>query len=185
VRHGSETRVESRSGFGQVTMPLRPKVRHLLDKASVKVVKGDMDTDGDSGGGKNHEAARLARNSTTPGAVTSGNYVYYKVLVNNPRASIKIHLKVGGDVGIERADRPAMGGAPRCCLRLASALESDEAGDVLVQGKSGDPDLMVGNSTCPFPTKESCTWKKAGFGDDKITISSSGGSTSASMAQGD
>jgi len=151
-------------------MPLRPKVRHLLDKASVKVVKGDMDTDGDSGGGKNHEAARLARNSTTPGAVTSGNYVYYKVLVNNPRASIKIHLKVGGDVGIERADRPAMGGAPRCCLRLASALESDEAGDVLVQGKSGDPDLMVGNSTCPFPTKESCTWKKAGFGDDKITI---------------
>ena len=68
----------------------------MLDKASVKVVKGDMDTDGDSGGGKNHEAAPLARNSTTPGAVASGNYVYYKVLVNNPRASIKIHLKVGG-----------------------------------------------------------------------------------------
>jgi len=68
-------------------MPLRPKVRHLLDKASVKVVKGDMDTEGDSGGGKNHEAARLARNSTTPGAVTSGNYVYYKVLVNNPRVA--------------------------------------------------------------------------------------------------
>ena len=39
-----------------------------------------------------------------------------------------------------------------------------------MQGKSGDPDLMVGNSMCPFPTKDSCIWKKAGFGDDKITI---------------
>lgn len=110
--------------------PLPKQVRHLLDKASIKVVKGDMDTDGDAGGGKNHDATRIARNTTTPGSVGCGKYVYYKVLVNNPRASIKIHLK----------------------------------------GKSGDPDLMVGNSACPHPTKESCTWKKAGFGDDKITI---------------
>ncbi len=79
---------------------------------------------------ENRDASRLPRNAQVTGAVASGKYAYYKVLVVNPNASVRILLK----------------------------------------SKSGDPDLFVGNLECPCPTKESHTWRKSGFGDDKLTV---------------
>jgi len=36
--------------------------------------------------------------------------------------------------------------------------------------KSGDPDLFVGGSTCPYPTVDDYVWGHSSFGDDKVTI---------------
>lgn len=107
--------------------PLPKQVKYLLHRGNVKVAKGDMDLEE---GGKNPAASRISRNTEVSGVVETGQYCYFKLLITNPRASIKISLK----------------------------------------SKSGDPDLVVGNSSCPKPTKENTVWKKAGFGDDKITI---------------
>jgi len=109
--------------------PLPKQVRYLLKRGNVAVLK-EGDFDADSFANKNKDASALARNTEVAGVVESGKYVYFRFVVHNPRASIKIVLK----------------------------------------GKSGDPDLVVGNSTCAIPTKQTYTWKKSGFGDDKITI---------------
>ena len=44
--------------------------------------------------------------------------------------------------------------------------------NIVCKQLEGDPDLFVGNHTCPFPTRDACIWKKADHGDDKITIHS-------------
>eukprot|EP00960_Hanusia_phi_P022354 661494-Hanusia_phi.AAC.1 len=75
-------------------------------------------------------ARKINRNSQVAGELAAGKFEYFKILVNYPRASVKIQLR----------------------------------------SKRGDPDLFVGNANCPIPDKKNFTWRKTGFGDDRLVI---------------
>lgn len=42
--------------------------------------------------------------------------------------------------------------------------------NIVLKNYGGDPDLFVGNHTCPYPTKNASTWRRTGYGDDKLSI---------------
>ena len=43
---------------------------------------------------------------------------------------------------------------------------------ITLKSSLGDPDLYVGNHTCPWPSAEACVWKKEHHGDDRLVLHS-------------